>query len=193
MRGGYQVSQGWRWYTRIQQAAVRGYFDDWFYRVGNSVCWSLRRQAGPAVAFPRRLYSSGRSGVGRIDGRAWMCIQIRQILARVSVAFAGSPGGTMKMGRGRSVCLPASCLSTMTPCPFSPPPLTVRPALLPALSIFLFRFCPRRNATVFGVALRSSFNATRPVGVSFLSRVSSRVMPQTVASTCLINIVVSRG
>lgn len=52
---------------------------------------------------------------------------------------------------------PASCLSTMTPCPFSPPPPLAHtracprpplrsallcPALLAALSIFLFRFCP---------------------------------------------------
>ena len=77
-----------------------------------------------------------------------MCIQIRQILAGVSVAFAGWPAGKpAKMERGRVPrCLPASCLSTMTPCPFSPPPLPPHPtpssaSLSPGLVLCSARLC----------------------------------------------------
>ena len=111
-----------------------------------------------------------------------MCIQIRQILAgrigglRWLARWKTGENGTRSRTAG---AFPASCLSTMTPCPFSPPPPLAhahawpRPPLCSAPLCSALRCRPRyrfsfsvfaqrtKCYSVFGAALRCSFNATR--------------------------------
>ena len=97
-----------------------------------------------------RVFAQRRSAAGRVGGCTWMCIQIRQILARVSVAFPAAHWNGENGTRPFPCCLPASCLPTMTLCPFFPP---LRCSLR---SIdFPFPFLPRSIARVFGATLPS--------------------------------------
>lgn len=84
-----------------------------------------------------------------------MCIQIRQIVARVSVALAARPFRWNGENGTRPFRVPSRELFVHDDAvPFFPPLPPERPALAGRAIDFPFPFLPRRNTAVFGAGLR---------------------------------------